>query len=84
MEMGQWGHIPPQGAPHEDEPTQGVSASCPDCVDVHGMCPERCESRKANLLLDHSNREPLSLGSLLLLSGRSLQFAGIVPVIRHF
>lgn len=36
MEMGQWGHISPQGAPHEAEPTQGVSAPCPDCVDVHG------------------------------------------------
>lgn len=50
MERGQWGgHIPPQGAPHEDELTQGVSAPCPDCVDdrghvLRGVSPGRTTS----------------------------------------
>ena len=47
------------------------------------MRPERCESRKDSLSLDHGH-QPLSLCSMLLLRGRSLQFEGVVPVIGHF
>lgn len=83
MEKRQQRHIPRKRVPPGDEPTLGISAHLPDFRDVCGRVHERCQSEKDGFWLDHSNQS-LSLCSVLLLSRRTLQLEGVVPITGHF
>lgn len=83
MERWQRSHTPPKRGPCDRENYARCFCPRPVFVDVRGCVLRGVASRKDSLSLDHNN-QPLSLRSMLVLRGRSLQFEGAMPIIGHF